>query len=660
MTLSQPPPAPWLRRPELWVFLIALALRLLVLSRFSETPYFVEQKGDMKFYAAWADRILAGHYTDGYAFYGLPGYAFLLAGIFKITGPEWPVRAYTVGILQAICEALTAVLIFKFARRICASEKSGPSVAEASGRPPFDPLVVAALAALAWITFVPAQAFSAILMPTSWVVCIYWYCVWESARARETSVWLPWLPLGVLVGVTCMLVATITFAAALLLARLILSVARFRPWPERAPRVLLAAAVFVGGMFAGASPAWIHNYFVAKDPVLLSAHSGLNFWMGNSPGANGYPKIPEGLRPSQEGLLQDSILWAEKAAGHPLKRSEVSHYWSDKAQAYISTHRPEWFHLLTVKIRNFWNAFQYDDISVITLMQERGVLWPGLRWGFIAALGLAGMLFVWRRNPPARWVAAAVLLHMMAIMPVFITERYRLAAAPGLILLAAYGLWRLWRALVAADWLTASAYAAISLAAALFTSLPTTDPAFWALDQFNVGVKELDLAESLPLQGATAEEKAANSQAAAAELDHARRHLQRAYALVQNNPGVLLALGNLAVDENDQPKAEQYYQKALALNPADASALKNLGYVELGSGQWNRAEKLFTAALQSSPDDANTYYLLAQARSAQGHLPAARSALAEALKRKPNQPEFLELEKKLTTDDTYSPGHQLP
>ncbi len=40
----------------------------------------------MHFYNAWALRILRGEWTNHYAFYGLPGYPYLLAGIYKAFG----------------------------------------------------------------------------------------------------------------------------------------------------------------------------------------------------------------------------------------------------------------------------------------------------------------------------------------------------------------------------------------------------------------------------------------------------------------------------------------------------------------------------------------------------------------------------------------------
>src|SRR3954452_22152128 len=82
----EPTPRPataWYKRLEVWVFAVTLLLRLVVLSRYAETPYFSQQTGDMKFYDAWANRILEGQFTEGHAFYGLPGYAWVLAGIYK-------------------------------------------------------------------------------------------------------------------------------------------------------------------------------------------------------------------------------------------------------------------------------------------------------------------------------------------------------------------------------------------------------------------------------------------------------------------------------------------------------------------------------------------------------------------------------------------------
>jgi tetratricopeptide (TPR) repeat protein len=284
---------------------------------------------------------------------------------------------------------------------------------------------------------------------------------------------------------------------------------------------------------------------------------------------------------------------------------------------------------------------------VITLFRERGVTLPGPRFGFVAALGLAGMLAgVWR-NVPARWVAAAVVLHMGALLSVFITERYRLAAAPGLIILGTYVLWRLYEALRARRWPVAAGLALLTTSTAFLTSSPTRDPALLSLDPYNLGVKELEVAERFQAQGGAAEEKATAHAAAARELDSAERHLKKAYGYLEGNPGIVFALGNLAFDRGDRAAAKQWYERTLVLDPQYAGALKNLGVLAIDEQQWAAAAPLLERAAQAEPDNATTYYLLARAKMSLGDRDSARAVLKEALRMKPRQPEFLELERQL-------------
>ena len=143
----------------------------------------------------------------------------------------------------------------------------------------------------------------------------------------------------------------------------------------------------------GVAPCAAHNYLVAHDRVLLSAHSGVNFWIGNNPNANGYPRMPPGLHAGQEAMLQDSMTVAQRSSDRELKRSEISNYWANKARTYIRENPGAWLRLVGLKIANFWNAFQYDDLSIITNLRLQGVLLPGVKFGLIAALAIPGIVF---------------------------------------------------------------------------------------------------------------------------------------------------------------------------------------------------------------------------------------------------------------------------
>ena len=305
--------------------------------------------------------------------------------------------------------------------------------------------------------------------------------------------------------------------------------------------------------------AWIHNYFVAHDSVFLSAHNGVNFWIGNNPVATGYPRFPPGLHAGQEAMLKDSITSAEKAAGRPLKRSEVSTYWSQKARDWIRGHPIDFLKLLGTKFKNFWSAFSYDDISVITALRDQAVIWPGERFGLIAALGLPGLLIACWKFPTSRWLAAAVLLHMGSLLTVFVTERYRLAAVPGLLLFAAYGLWELWQSIATARYRLAGLFLFLLFFGTAFVSMPQKDPTLWALDTYNSGLQALD----------------------AQQLELARQKLELAYAYVPENSEINFSLGNLHLAQGDHSGAKAFYAAALRLDPRHKGALNNLGVLAL-------------------------------------------------------------------------------
>jgi hypothetical protein len=442
------------------VFGLTFAWRLIALERILHSPYAAPATGDMKFYVDWAGRIAAGQWTDFHAFYGEPLYAYLLAAVFVVASHPlvW------MGVLQAIADAVTAVLILKIAQLVL--DQSPPRG-----------LFVGLIAALGWVLFTPAAAYCALLIPTSLVVMIWWFVVWWLLRRRALARSSEWLAASFLVGLSAMISAATLFLLPLLLA------------PLLRRRDFTALAVVVG-IVLGTAPAWAHNLFVAHDSVVLSAHGGLNLWIGNNPEANGYPKVPAGLPSDQSLLLARSIQVAEARAGNPLPRSAISQFWSNKAGNYIVSHFSDWLALLALKVRNFWSNFQYDDLSSITALRDAGVIPPGIRFGLLGALGLPGIVFA-ARNRQARWIIAAVVMQMLALLPVFINERYRLSAVPGLLLLSGFFCSELQQRLKARQWRPLAFAAILVIASTTFVFLPPNDRALQSLDDYKAGQREL-------------------------------------------------------------------------------------------------------------------------------------------------------------------------
>ncbi len=617
------------RQPPLAVLVFAgtLLIRVGVLFLASESASIRPEHGDMKFYSDWAQRIAAGVWTDHQAFYGLPGYAYWLALIYRVLG----VQPFLVSLFQQALEAGTATLLFCLGMLAFVRPERAADPAERRRG-----WLVGGLAAAGWTFCTPAQAYSMALMPTAYLITVFWLVVWWVLRdrgERRRPRTLAFLGLGLVMGIVAMMVANILFLVPFVLAAICLR-ADWQPflWRARAG----SAALLVGGVLVGASPCALHNYLAAGEPVFLSAHSGINFYIGNNPSANGYPRIPPPMHADQAGMLNDSIFWAERLEGHPLKRVEVSAFWTARAHKFISEHPGPWTRLLGIKLANFWNAYPYDDISILLPMQDDGELLPGVTFGMAAMFGLPGLLLgVWRR-PRSRWVAAAVGLHMASLMTVFITERYRLAAAPGLLLFGAFGLVEAGGALVAlarARSVTVPAgrsavgtmglYAALLIAATLATHRP-------------VGVDLLDHDVYLRALADIDEGR----------YDSALGRLQAVLHDIPNNAEAYFAAGNAWMGKEDFNRAAACYRRTLELDPRHHRAFNNLGVIAYQKKRYEAAEEFLSASVAIYAD-AKTDCLLARTRRGLGNREGALAAANEAVRLRPDQPEYRQLRDEL-------------
>ncbi|MBV9618260.1 MAG: hypothetical protein JO201_03530 [Verrucomicrobia bacterium] len=567
-------------------------------------------RGDMHFYNDWAIQILHGQFAQPLAFYGLPGYAYFLAGIYKFVGDN----PFVPGLLQAALDAATAVLLFSICGEIVSRRGSTSS-------PPtpalnLNPRIIGIMAALGWAFFVPAQAYAIVLMPTAWFVFVFWLVVWRIVRTPRT---VECFFLALLTGITATAVATVLAVIPLVFAAAFLELKR--KWRQ----LMIRIAILVLGLLIGTSPCWIHNYFIAHDPVTLSAHSGINFWIGNNPQANGYPRFPPGLRAGQAAMLQDSIDKAEAVAGRQLKHADVSRYWSDQTRNYIRAEFGNWLKLLARKLRNFWSAFQYDDLSIITIFHEQDVIFPGLYFGAIAALAIPGILFAFRVFPLSRWILSVLLMSMFALLAVFITERYRLVTVPGLLIFAVLGLSILWTRIVTGQLASAAVYVALLVASTLFVAWPQRDPSLWALDAYNSGWQALE----------------------SNNLELAERKLAIAHAYVPDNSETLFALGNLRLAQNNPKSAATFYREVLMIDGRHKGAFNNLGVIALDATDYDAAELWFRRAADVDPRNAKTHFLLAKALFAKNDRGSAQNEINAAINLKAGQPEFLELKEEI-------------
>jgi Flp pilus assembly protein TadD len=227
---------------------------------------------------------------------------------------------------------------------------------------------------------------------------------------------------------------------------------------------------------------------------------------------------------------------------------------------------------------------------------------------------------------------------MAALLPVFVTERYRLAAVPGLLLMASIGLWELWIFLLQKKWRAVFFFVACTAAAVWFVSQPPRDDGLWSLDFYNTGIKATDTGN----------------------LERAQKNLEIAYAYVPDNSEINFALGNLWLQKGDTTKAKNFYRRAIEINPRHSSAYNNLGVLAMDESRWKLAAAFLKKSIGIEPDDAKTHYLLAKALLQLDDTPGATDEINRALELKPDQPEFQNLRQEIQSRTEKNKDPKLP
>jgi len=207
------------------------------------------------------------------------------------------------------------------------------------------------------------------------------------------------------------------------------------------------------------------------------------------------------------------------------------------------------------------------------------------------------------------------------LLPVFVTERYRLAAVPGLLLFAAFGLSIFWQACATNEFRRVGVYLALLVGSTVFVAWPVRDRSLWALDTYNSGWQAFE----------------------SNDLALAEQKLTLAYAYVPENAETNFALGNLRLAQGNKSEAKSYYFATLRLDPTHEGSYNNLGILALQEQRWSLAAQFFAKALRQDPRNAKTYYLIAQAHFRAGDIRDAEAEITQALRLNPTQPDFLDL-----------------
>ena len=196
------------------------------------------------------------------------------------------------------------------------------------------------------------------------------------------------------------------------------------------------AALGLGGALAIA-PVTLRNAVTTGEAVLLTSHGGLNFYVGNGPGATGSWTIPDDVPGAHSPTSQFDVFreHAQQALGRPVSHAEADAYWYGRTVDTVLADPGRWTRLMLRKLHLFWNARELHNIYDYEFWRDIGFVlgWPLPQFGWIAPFGLVGMLWLLPRSPRERMVGLVAVLGCAVVVLAYVTDRHRLPYVPVLL-----------------------------------------------------------------------------------------------------------------------------------------------------------------------------------------------------------------------------------
>ncbi len=423
-------------RSLLLLLFLALAVRLAALLSFARLPFFTHHRLDAALYHEAAQRFARGGDLFGDSVIHMsPLYSGFLGGLYWLFGPSpWTPRLAQLGL-----GLITVALVYGTCRRLF-----GPRWALLGG----------ALAALYGPLIFFEQQLSVATLSATLHAAVLWATV--AASRRDGRALRAWAMAGALIGL-----AVLARPSALLLGIPALLLALSTPREHRLAR---AAALALAAALA-ISPATLRNLAVAGEPVLVSDAGGLNFYLGNGPGANGTFRIPKELPGATNALAQFSAFkrHAEQATARTLSSRELDSYWYGKTLTYMAEQPGTYLALLGRKAlllvhpRELSNSHSYDFHRRLNAT----LALPLVQYRLLVVVGLLGsllMLAAGRREE--RFVGGISAACFAALMAFFVLSHYRVVVAPAFMVAGVFLARRAW------GWWSARRWPALGLTGA--------------------------------------------------------------------------------------------------------------------------------------------------------------------------------------------------
>jgi len=520
-------------KKEFWCVLfigsLAVVLRVLYLALLKKYYLFYDAPGaDVLYYRQWAWDIVGDNWIGKETFSGMPLFPYFLA----VIGSLCLGNLVAVHLAHILLGTLNCFLLFKITQKI------------------FSPKVAVFSMFLAAVNF-SLIFYDWLMMPVTVLITISLIILLVLHSPEQLSRRRHWLLLGLMIAL-----GTLGDGKFLIFFVLLVLTLTFQNKNNLADATLRVLLPLILGVILVLSAVTLRNRIVGGDRVVISSHSGLNFYIGNNPKANGAFQNPDFLRPDHTGHEQDQKIIAQKALGKNLSNREVSAFWSGRALQYIKENPLDYVRLLGKKFRLFITDNQWTYEMDMLLQKDWKDKFDFNPYRIVFAFAVLGIVLAVLYRRDTIYINLLMISQLIFILAFFLIDRHRATILPFLIIYQAHALFWLFEQLQFKQWRK------------FFLGLGSVLLCFTLLKGTPVNQQTLDFLQ-------------------------------------------LSKAGPILDEKKEYAKAQELYLKALTLRPRDINTLYNLATSYTLDGRYADAINYFEAALALNPYDVNVHYNLA-------------------------------------------------
>lgn len=409
-------------------------------------------------------------------------------------------------------------------------------------------------------------------------------------------------------------------------------------WLRRGPVPFRHLALLSLAALAVVAVVPVRNYLLARDPVLFTAHSGINFYYGNNPSADGTWQ-PAGELDRSLGFSHERLKQVSRTVnGKTLSWSSASAYWLSRGMNFIISRPLSYLRLLGRKFLLHWanyeipNNYYPETVRVSSLPLRLAFV----NFGWAMALGILGMVWAWHRRRQTAPLYFAVAAFLCSSLLFYVLSRLRAPTIPFLLAFAGFALAELWRAVKERHHLRLAsgvALAALLYAAAALIPVKRQEYSSQAWTQMgNIHLQNgkaqlareaFERALSIDSSNISARYSLIELLCAAGRKNEAARELRRlardAAGTAGGNTLVQLASARVAIAWRDFPVAAATYQTIIAQDSTNATAWYMLGLVYISTGDYPLAAEALARSVRLDPANSDAARTLERLNQRLGH-----------------------------------------